>query len=923
MNPWLLKSHNMLLLLWRKKNADSSTQYARKKHAAEVNETAFFRCAAFILLMILSSTVTAKGIHHEKKIPFDIPQQRADTSLIKFAEQADLTLIVPFDEVRVITANRLVGEYRIEEALELLLSGTGLKATVGDGIRITIVSEEEERLTMLPKKPTSFVAAFLSMFGASEVTAQEGGSDNNLAIEEIIVNAERREAGLQDVPISITAFSGEMIEKRNIGEAKDYLAFTPNVSFTEDGQAGQRSVGIAIRGISNVAIGEQTVSNTFGIYVDEFNVAANPTGSVNPQLHDIAVVEVLRGPQGTYFGRNALGGAINITTNKPDADPFAEISLQAGNFGTVGASGIVNLPIAENLFVRGVISQESSDGIISNVSSSGSDDDYDHLDFRGAVRWLPTENFTVDLSYSYTEEDDGADSNINSGVWDIDTHGSALFVYNFHPDFSTVSPAVTRDDLLSDGGVGFYKNNQRHINKNTKEYNRGEGSVVNLRLSYEGENFSIKSITGYLDTEHDRRFDQDVIEIDGLTRDNRNSAETISQEIRVAGTKDNIDWTVGALYGKDEVNRYSDIYTGLDGYGVFFPNPGVSIFQRDDTFEMTSFAVFGDVTWHLSDQLSIAAGLRYTQDKVENEIRDLNAAASAEDDDTFTDVSPRVNVRYEFHEDLSMYATISKGYKAGGVQLNTGSPAESIEEEGLWNYEVGMKGEFFDNRLRVNGAVFFMDWKDLQAETAEVVTTAGSSNVITRTDNVDAEAQGVELELTALMSENLIVGGGIGYLDAKFDEFPYSLQGVFWDLSDKRIPRSPEWTINAFAEYSRTVTDGVDAWIRAEYSYRSETHADLEGLASGLAPTLDPGGFQASSDLPYPRDSFPFEIPSFGVVNLRAGIDSEQWSITGFVENLLDKDYYTGTQENFGLGGIRLRPHPRTYGLKFTYKTDF
>ncbi len=789
------------------------------------------------------------------------------------------------------------------------------------------------------------------------------------ALEEIIVTAQRREQRLQDVPVSITAFTEEQLKRANIEETKDYFLLTPNVSFTEDGEAGQRSVGLAIRGISDFSnaltdFGGQ--SNSFGIYLDEFNVANSANKTANPQLQDLRSVEILRGPQGTYFGRNATGGALNLSTNLPNKQNYYEMALGYSSFNTKEISAVANTPLTDNLFVRGVAWYEESDNFIRNLSESGSDANYNHNSVRGALRWLPTDRFTVDASVMLTRENDGADTNVNSGVLDADTLGSipsllALVPLNdgyfdkrsIIPDFRDRPHGLTSDLLPVDSGAGFFPNNDRYIYKDFKESNTGSSDIINVRLNYSGDAWSIRSITGYLDSEAHRNFDQDVSQY-GLYETTRGSiAETFSQELRFNWSNDTWYVTLGGLYADDSLLNFSaGAPIGPDGFAFgtlnpdgtiatcgFCLNPGELIGSRSaNTTDGETFAVFGDVTWSFADQWSLIAGARYTRDELEyaryqnftsllysqvaSGTRPLDSEITAQDERSFTDVSPRVVLTYAPTDDIDAYLVASAGYKPGGALLDT---ATRYEEERLWNYEAGIKMQALDDRLTINAAVFHMIWDGLQIPTLDTEFVDGEIELNTRILNIDATAYGAELETQYMPTDYLYLAAGIGYLSNEFDGFgaddPYVFEAMAFDIDGKRLPRSPEWTLNFVGQYERPLTTDYDAFVRVEWSYRSETFSDIEALASVTEP-LDIPGFGNSVSgvgytILYPRDDFPFRVPSFDVVNLRAGVNTDRFSITAYVENLLDDNYYTGTQENFGLGGIRIRPHHRVAGIEF------
>ena len=301
-------------------------------------------------------------------------------------------------------------------------------------------------------------------------------------------------------------------------------------------------------------------------------------------------------------------------------------------------------------------------------------------------------------------------------------------------------------------------------------------------------------------------------------------------------------------------------------------------------------------------------------------------------------ITPRFVVTWSPNDDLTTYASVSRGYKPAGLTLQD-TPAGDVEvpfdEEKLWNYELGAKWRGFDNRAQINLAAFFMDWSGLQIPSVEVEIVAGTVVNNFKITNTEAESLGFELEAQALLLDNFIVGGGVGYLDAEFTSFgaddPFVIQNMGFDIDGTTLPRAPEWTINLFGQYDFQV-GGFASWIRAEWTHRSKTTSDIEAAISQLTPLDTPltqslglatnimGG--GGIVLNFPRQEFPMLVPSYDVVNLRAGISGENWSVTGYVENLFDENYYTGTQENFGFGGFRARPHFTVAGVnvRFTYE---
>ncbi len=725
------------------------------------------------------------------------------------------------------------------------------------------------------------------------------------ALEEIVVTAQRREQSLQDVPLSITAFTAADLEKSSISEARDYLALSPNVSFSEDGEAGNRSINISIRGVGNVDLGEVSTANSIGYYIDELNVGSVSNGTINPQLQDMERIEVLRGPQGTYFGRNALGGAINISTIKPNQQQYAELTARAGNFGALGIQAVGNLPISETFMMRAVLAYDESDGVVRNVNPSGAPNSgFEHLTGRVSLRFLPSDNITVDLSVTHTDEDEGHDGGVGSGVTDLDTQ--SIFGSSFVPI----------DDQL-----GFFPDNQRLVNHNTPELNENTFTIVNGRVTWSVGDYEFKSITGLVNSETDRVFDQDNISADAIIRFNEYEGDSISQEFRVQSTaSDTMTWTAGLFYAKDEIEQFNSIQAGTETsytnpvtgevVGLLPPiPPGFRINENNRVFETSSLAIFGDVTFDVSEQLSVSLGARYTRDEIDNRSFDVVAFEGAVPDisgsDSFTDFSPRLVARYAATDSTNIYGSVSRGYKAGGVDLNNGV-ITAFDPEELTNYEIGFKSELNNGRTRLSGALFFLDWEDLQVQTNFLAIPGDISSAVEKTLNAgSASSAGFEFELTTLLTDNLTLALAGGYIDSEFDSFANAVLagGNAVDLSGSELPNTPDVTASAVLDYGFDV-GGNDGFARLEVNHRSSTAGDLEGLA---APQLG---------LP----NFPYQIDSYTVANLRAGVDFGSLRINAFIENLFDEEYYNGTSDNFGLAGIRVRPHPRVYGLSVSYR---
>lgn len=781
-------------------------------------------------------------------------------------------------------------------------------------------------------------------------------AQDDMVLEEIIVTAQRREQSLQEVPVAVTAFTGEALEIANITEAAQYLDLTPNVSYTEDGQVGSRGISIAMRGVSNINTDESSFIQSIGVYLDEFSVASVGQGTVNPQLQDLERIEVLRGPQGTYFGRNAVGGALNLTTRKPQPEFDASASFGARKFE--GASeqmdfgGMINMPVSENFMLRGVLYYEDSGGLVENIVPGGGDSGHEYTMARVSARMMLDESTTVDLMVMHSDEQQGHDENVPAGVWDTDSVATFLFR---GPSGGLQAPV--------DPGTGFWPDNRNKVGRSPiGEKTDNSTNIAILKISREmSDTAMLNWISGWIDTETDRVFDNDLVPENVVFREQTREGNSFSTELRLDITADDFDWTIGAMYARDEKELWGQVQlgtttvvNGVDHAAIGSLPPAFlnDVFGRPfclacatDGFELTSVAVFTDVTWHMSDRFDFTLGGRYTSDDVSNTYYPLNPAggdrwpndlvptAEIGNEDTFTDLSPRIALSYDVTDAATVYATVSRGYKAGGFSLarngaDNSAVNETFRPEVLTNYELGVKSELFGGRARFNAAVFQLDWEDLQLETFFFLVPGDATSNVELTINVqEARATGLEAELAALVSENLTITGGIGVIDTEIlsDDVARLSGNLFVNLKGEPLPRAPELTFSMAADYQFTL-DRWDGWARLEWIYKDSQFSTIEDVTylqtSGATIYSDPlTQTDWIAQVPSRSDGFPFRTPEADIFNLRAGVHlNECWEVVAYIENLTDEEYYTGTGENFGFSGFRLRPHPRILGAKVNYK---
>lgn len=776
--------------------------------------------------------------------------------------------------------------------------------------------------------------------------AQEDASDTGAAVagalEEIVVSAQRRTERLQDVPIAVTAMTAEELEQRRVSTLFDVLRTTPNVSFTTNG-GNEARADISIRGIGN----QGGAVSPFALYVDDFSIifgVAQSLGSArafDANLFDFERVEVLRGPQGTYFGKNALGGAINVITKKPEPEFGGTISADYALEGTDSYDGPValvkgslNLPISDRFLMRVNGYGQMADGYINDLGPAGNTNDREEYGGRVAAHLSPTDAVTIDLQYLHSLRERGINSDIGSGrglsglacqivgvtgIINIGRDDALPALPTFCP-FGALAPPY---GAPIDEGVGFFPDNTDTIATNRKGKGRNETDIAIAKVGIEFDSVQWTTVAGWLDNEAFDNGDVDGTTVDFLYGNPVDSAagENYSLETRLSSDGapgSPLTWQFGVIYGRDISQRRLHPFWGDDPRVDTFLPPTVSFRNRlfvDMNSKLTtkSYAAFGEADYALSERLIITAGGRYTHDTV------TAAHSSASDtlslfspafnqplfslEKTFSDFSPKISMRYKWSNDILTYATAAKGYKAGGYNLTFGStPTNTLpfDEETLWNYELGFKSELIDHRLRLNAAVFYMDWKNIQVATFDPQTLAFQVR-----NAAKGEARGFELEMTAVATSYVQVGLNYGFNDAQYEDFRGcqsiigSAGAIVRDCSG--MPFGIRHQVGAFGQIDFPVGP-LEGYLRTEYSWRSKQNRidDLQELTDSRAT--------------------PVVIGAYDVVNFRAGIAGQSWRLDVYAENAIGSVPAVGDRELFTyLNGEQVSVLPRQLGLRWTY----
>jgi iron complex outermembrane recepter protein len=724
---------------------------------------------------------------------------------------------------------------------------------------------------------------------AQTAPAQTDASADEARFEDIIVTAQRRQESLMDVPIPIAAVSAVQMQRQNVNSIEDVLEQIPNVSFVTLGSRDRKE--ISMRGISNQLNPFVDVrSSTYAFYIDEFNVAV---GTSNPEIVDLERVEVLRGPQGTYFGRNAVGGAINVITKKPGNDWYAEVGGGYSSFDTWNAHLVGNIPIIQDVLAFRASGQlRRTEGFIKNINPIGGGNDGEFNTARGTLRFTPIENLVWDVNFSYTDGREGMRVGVPTGF--LTATWRAVYYQN------------RQGNVASPDGVGFYPTNRNKVNFNRPQNVGSDFSYVSSKLTYEFDAFSVTAVGGHLWSSLFNFGDVDGGSIDAFYEDLYIRRKSTSGELRLQSLGDNwLGWSIGANYGEDSGVQDQSTFHGRQS-PLNRPD-GFEITGADSDTTSTYWAIFGELTWNIMDDLKFIVGGRYSHEKVKtigqtrsNTIITGNNNRSA----SFNDFSPRFTLSWKPDENAMIYATVSKGFKSGGTQTTgTVQLRNEYDPEELWNYEIGLKADFLDKRLRVDIAGFYMDWKNVQQfiRFQFIDPNTGLLRGVTGIDNAtSARTYGLEMAVDAILSDNFRSGFTLGYLNARYGDYRNALiDGRVIDASGKRLINAPEWTFGVHAEYNRDLVADYNGFIRVEGFHKSE---------------------QLSSTFALRYEQFPFFAPSYNVVNLRLGVSNDRYSVIAYAENLLDENYFANAYEKAFFSGVQVEPSVRVFGVKFSAK---
>jgi iron complex outermembrane receptor protein len=646
------------------------------------------------------------------------------------------------------------------------------------------------------------VSALVLLAASAGVVQQAIAQEEDLKLEEVLVTAERREANLQEVPLAVSAFTPEEMERRQAFNVVDVVSNVPNLVGNNNIGQGTATT-VFLRGIGSTE-SIVTLETALGFYIDDVYISRQ--GVNNLSLFDVERVEVLRGPQGTLYGRNTTGGAIKVITSKPTNEFAASAEGSIGSFDRWSFKGSLNLPASESLALRlnGFI--EQGDGYSDNLFDGREVNDTDGVGARAAMRWSPSEAFALDFSADYYKSD-------QAGLYGSDIGG-------------IIRPR-TRDYFTVDSGT------------NTSNIGRTYGSALTLNWNI-SDALQLQSITGFRNVYQKWNLDLSDQPVSVFLLYTINDTDSISQEFKLNGTAANerLKYTAGIFGYKEE----SFSFIG-DSINLWLGGPRVPLpfFSRNYDVDVTSFAAFAEATFDVTDRFSITAGARYTDDDKELVIDAFAGGAAGfavpagalpnyncvslgmlgvPCELGFSKFTPKLGLQFEFTDYANAYLNYSKGWKSGGWSARTNTPGEFVvfEPETVDSFELGVKTTLLDGRARVNYTAYRYNYKDFFST---ATGTAGNFIVFTS----DAVFRGLEIESTVRASDRLDVFAALGLARGEYkDRDPL----VFGTSIGEEPQRIPGLSLKLGGTYTRPVGASADLRLSADYNFLEDHYTNLQ-----------------------------------------------------------------------------------------------
>lgn len=742
------------------------------------------------------------------------------------------------------------------------------------------------------KRKSQLAVAMATIYGVAAVPAHAQ------TLEEVVVTSQKRATSLdvQEVPTAISVYSGNAIEKSFAVDLTDVGRMAPNVQLNPAGTyPGFANFFIRGVGLSNTT---RSQDPAVGAFFDGIYVGFGPSSIAS--AFDFESVEVLRGPQGTLFGKNVTGGAVSVTSRRPRNEFGGYAKFQLGNYDTVQVTAAVDLPITDNLAMRLAATSRSQDGFYDNLENGLTKAEVDYDILRPSLLWTPTDRTSVAVIGEYYRSRGGSSAaqNLDSRI-DPRVAGPATVQRVFE-----YAPPSDKYDIRHD--------NQGYVDAETK--------MLVVDASYEADHGIFTVVTGAREVRYDSSTDFDgspfvVFQFP----DNREKQEQFSIEARYASKfSDVINFTAGLFYFTQEydIGERREIYVGgpPDNPTIF---QQVGLGQTDDE----SIAAFGEATWNITDTVSLLFGGRVTKEDKEvvfcpfsfdaaiySSLSMTECGNAVRDDESWTSFSPKVGINWRMTPDVFGYASWSTGFRSGSYNIRAPFPEAigPVDEEEVVTWEAGIKSDLLSGRMRFNVAVFHSAYDDIQRTISDTIIVDGNPQVAQVLRNAaEATITGIEIESSLMLTEQLMVDFTFGYLDAEYDEFPgidADRNGIYEPAIDdpaaKRLKfeRVPKFEYTLGLQHRYPLGEAAELQSRLSYQWRDDHFVDTLNSPS-------------------------IAVDSFGLLD--ASITYERiddgWSVALFGRNLTDEKFhdfgFDGGTHRAVWGGI-----PRTYGVEATVR---
>lgn len=752
---------------------------------------------------------------------------------------------------------------------------------------------------------------------ALPIDAALAQEEPGLRLEEILVTAQRREVGLQDASVAVTAVTGESLRATNVLSYADLARASAGVTFTEGSPLDQE---LQIRGVVSVRIDAPSADPSIGVFID--NAFVGRTGQLNSDFYDIDRVEIIRGPQGVLFGKAVVGGAFSIHTRKPEFEPGGELGVSYGNYNDFKAYGHVTGGLADELAGRFSFQIAQRDGFSRDILNQRDLEDKDTAQFRAQLLYEPqASDLSARLIFEYSDQQDNGIHRIGE---------------NIQPDFPGLKPFSRGRAVVAEarGGLGRRESLSTHPtfvgdNEPTPQMTDKEGWALTLNADWQvADHIGLEAVTSFRSADSKSLYSQTGIDprnpynatdttvplvFDSIVYEEEDF-EQFSQELNFSYENPDSRFDILAgLYFQHQSIQKDDIFNAHSLPVVFGPTPifaqtlsGESRWFNDGNND--TFGVFGQVGFQFTDELRLTAGGRFTRDEKDGTVQGLSTATgdffnptstvpltplsptfqlgggfTTDYGDSWNKFTPQGTIEYTPNENLLVYATVSRGFKGGGFEDTPANPAAAtagFDPENVTNFELGGKLDFWDSRARINSSVFFMDYKDLQ------VTQTNDQCLCNITDNAaDAEILGLEIEGQVQATRGLRLFAAGTYLDTEYKNFVDSLGN---DNSGNRLQRTPEYTFNVGLDYSTDFLKWQNSLnFFVNYAYQGNFRWDPDNI------TREPG---------------------YGLLDARISFSpNDRYTFSVFGKNITDEDYRVFVI-NFLADEVAALGAPVTYG---------